>query len=30
MRSQADTLLETLLINNLEAQMAEVGVYDRL
>lgn len=30
MQSQADTLLETLLINNLEAQMAEVGVYDRI
>jgi len=30
MRPQADTLLETLLINNLDAQMAEVGVYDRI
>jgi hypothetical protein len=30
MRSQADTLLGTLLINNLDAQLIETGVYDRM
>jgi hypothetical protein len=30
MRPQADTLLETLLLNNLDSQLAEVGIYDRV
>ena len=30
MRPQADTLLQTLLINNLDAQLTDTGIYDRL
>ena len=30
MRPRADTLLQTLLINNLDAQLTDTGIYDRM